>query len=143
MCKIKVIYLNWGYCGGFCIKFSYTDTKLYVAMPVNREIFNMQGKQRLTTGAFFCYVGQITNRDVMSIFLVDDRFLGNVIDVNKVYMSRLDIKYKRKKAFKKKYGCPITNRFRSRMSFFGGISRFQFKEMVCEGEYLIGISRFG
>lgn len=112
-------------------------------MPVNREIFNMQSKQRLTTGAFFCYVSQITNRDVMAIFLSDSRFIGNVIDVNKVYMSRLDIKYKRKKTFKKKYNCPITGRYRSRMSFFGGISRFQFKEMVCDGEYLVGISRFG
>lgn len=112
-------------------------------MPVNREIFNMQGKQRLTTGAFFCYVGQITNRDIISIFLADERFIDSVIDVNKVYTSRLDLKYKRKKAFKKKYNCPITGRYRARLSFFGGISRFQFKEMVCEGGYLIGISRFG
>lgn len=110
---------------------------------MNREIFNMQGKQRLTTGAFFCYVAQITNRDVTDIFLADDRFTTEVIDTNKVYMSRLDLKYKRKKVFKKKVNCPMTGRHRGKLGFFGGLSRFKFKEMVCDGQYLIGISRFG
>lgn len=112
-------------------------------MLLNREIFNTFGRQKLTTAAFFTYVGQITNRDVLGIFLSDSRFTEDAIDINKVYMSRLDIKYKRKKLFRQKLACPVTGRYRARLSFFGGISRFQFKEMVCEGQYLVGISRFG
>lgn len=112
-------------------------------MCLNKEIFNTPGRQKLTTAAFFSYVHRITNRDVLDIFLADERFVGSTIDTNKVFVSRLDLKYKRKKLFRNKYKCPVTGRYRARISFLGGLSRFQLKEMVVDGQYLVGISRHG
>lgn len=112
-------------------------------MYLNQEIFSSRYKQKMTTNAFFCYVAQITNKNIMEVLLTDTRFIDKVIDANKVYLVRLDLRYKRKKLFKNKYKCAITGRHRGNISFLGNISRFQLKEMVCEGQFLIGISRFG
>lgn len=112
-------------------------------MCYNGEIFSIKLRQKMTKNAFFSYVAQITNRNVMDILLSDKRFMENVIDSEKVYYMRLGLKYKKKKVFRKKYKCAITGRHRGNLSFFGHISRFQLKEMVCDGQFLIGVSRFG
>jgi len=112
-------------------------------MLYNKELFSSVKKQKMTTNAFFCYVGQITNNNIMNILLVDERFVNSVIDSDKVYQFRLNLKYKKKKLFQTKPKCIITGRHRAKIRFFGHISRFQLKEMVCEGKFLIGISRFG
>lgn len=97
----------------------------------------------MTEYAFFSYVGQITNNGVLEILLSDDRFINNVIDVDKVYQFRLTLKYKKNKLFSSKSKCIVTGRHRAKIRFLGSISRFQLKEMVCEGKFLVGISRFG
>lgn len=112
-------------------------------MFYNNEIFSSKKRQKMTANAFFSYVAQITNKNVGNILLSDSRFSDSIIDANKVYFFRLNLKFKKKKLFKDKQRCIITGRHRSNISFFGYISRFQLKEMVCEGKFLIGISRFG
>lgn len=112
-------------------------------MYYNDELFSIQKKQKVTKNAFFNYVGQITNKNIMEILLIDDRFTDIVIDSEKVYSLRLGLKYKKRKVFRKKYKCPLTNRQRGNLRFFGNISRFQLKELVCEGQFLIGITRSG
>lgn len=112
-------------------------------MYYNREIFSSVKKQKMTTSAFFSYVSQLTNNNIMNVLLSDDRFIDTVIDSEKVYQVRLTLKYKKKKLFQKKFNCIITGRHRAKISFLGGISRFQLKEMVCDGKMLVGISRFG
>jgi len=66
-------------------------------MLYNKELFSSVKKQKMTTNAFFCYVGQITNNNIMNILLVDERFVNSVIDSDKVYQFRLNLKYKKKK----------------------------------------------
>ena len=107
----------------------------------NIELFKMKKKQNITTNAFFSYVSQITNKNIINIFLSDIRFVNTIIDEEKVNTVRLSLKYKRNKAFKKKIKCIMTGRHRAKISFFGSISRFRLKEMVREGEYLVGITR--
>lgn len=114
-----------------------------MAINVNRDMFSSIKKRKLTSSAFFCYVSQITNNNIVGILLSDDRFINNVIDSEKVYHFRLNLKYKKKKLFKTKNSCIITGRNRAKIKFFGHISRFQLKEMVCDGKFLIGVSRFG
>jgi hypothetical protein len=65
-------------------------------MTINRELFLANKRQKMTVNAFFSYVAQITNRNVMPIFLTDNRFTESVIDANKVYLLRLKLKYKKK-----------------------------------------------
>jgi len=112
-------------------------------MIQNNELFSIKIRQKMTKNAFFSYVAQVTNKNVINILLSDSRFVNNVIDTEKVYFFRLSIKYNKKKIFRKKYKCAITGRHRGNISFFGRISRFQLKEMVCDGQFLIGISRCG
>lgn len=114
-----------------------------MAINVNRDMFSTIKKRKLTTNAFFCYVGQMTNNNIMDVLLSDDRFTDSIIDSEKVYHFRLTLKFRKKKIFQTKYNCIITGRHRAKIKFFGHISRFQLKEMVCEGKFLIGVSRFG
>jgi len=109
----------------------------------NRELYSSIKKQKMTENAFFCYIGQMTNNNIISILLSDDRFIDTVIDSSKVYFIRLSLKYKKKKLFIQKPKCILTGRQRSKIKFLGHISRFQLKEMVCDGKFLVGISRFG
>lgn len=112
-------------------------------MLINLEIFKLKKRQRITTNAFFSYVAQITNKNIIKLLTTDKRFNDIAIDINKIYLTRLKLKYIKKKVFKHKSKCPITGRYRGKLSFFGQISRFQLKEMTCDGRFLIGISRFG
>ena len=112
-------------------------------MFYNKDLFSSVKRQKMTEYAFFSYVGRITNNNAMSILLTDSRFVGNVIDTDKVYFMRLGLKYKKSKVFRVKSKCIITGRHRAKLSFFGQISRFQLKEMVCDGKFLVGVSRFG
>lgn len=112
-------------------------------MYYNRELFSSVKKQKMTENAFFSYVAQITNNSVIDILLSDERFIDNIIDYDKVYQFRLTLKYRKNKLFASKSNCIVTGRHRARIKFLGGISRFQLKEMVCDGKFLVGISRFG
>lgn len=112
-------------------------------MCYNNEIFSSKKRQKMTANAFFSYVAQITNKNVLDLFLTDDRFIIDVIDIDKVYDFRLNLKLKKKKVYSDKPSCNVTGRYRSNTRFFGYISRFQIKEMVCEAKFLIGVSRFG
>ena len=67
----------------------------------NVEIFSIKLRQKMTKNAFFSYVAQITNRNVMEVLLSDVRFVENVIDSEKVYYLRLNLKYKKKKFLEK------------------------------------------
>ena len=107
----------------------------------NIELFKMKKKQKITNYAFFSYVSQITNKNILNIFLSDQRFIDTVIDPEKVQTVRLKLKYKRNKAFKKKPSCIISGRHRAKIAFFGYISRFRLKEMVRESEFLFNITR--
>ena len=112
-------------------------------MYYNKDLFSSVRRQKMTENAFFSYVGQITNSGVIDLLLSDDRFADSIIDRDKVYQFRLTLKYKKNKMFRVKSNCIITGRHRANIRFLGHISRFQLKEMVCEGKFLIGISRFG
>jgi len=112
-------------------------------MLYNKELYSANKKQKMTTNAFKSYVSQITNSNIVKILLSDERFINTVIDTEKLYQVRLNLKYKKKKLFQSKSKCIITGRQRAKIRFLGNISRFQLKEMVCEGQFLIGISRFG
>lgn len=70
-------------------------------MVYNEELFSIKLRQKMTKNAFFSYVAQVTNRNVMDILLADERFLGTVIDTEKVYLLRLSLKYKKKKYLEK------------------------------------------
>lgn len=109
----------------------------------NKELYTSRKKQKMTKSAFISYVSQVTNNKVLDILSVDDRFTDKIIDSNKLYFLRLNLKYKKKKLFMEKSKCIITGRHRSKIRFLGQISRFQLKEMVCDGKLLVGISRFG
>ncbi len=112
-------------------------------MYYNKDLFSSAKRQKMTEYAFFSYVGQITNNGVMDLLLSDSRFVDSVIDSDKVYNLRLGLKFKKSKLFRVKSKCIITGRHRAKLSFLGQISRFQLKEMVCDGKFLIGVSRFG
>ena len=112
-------------------------------MYYKREWYTWKKNQKMTKSAFTSYVSQITNNQIMNILAVDDRFTDTVIDSNKLYLLRLNLKYKKKKLFIQKSKCIVTNRHRAKIRFLGSISRFQLKEMVCDGKLLVGISRFG
>lgn len=51
----------------------------------------------MTANAFFSYVAQITNKNVGNTLLSDSRFSDSIIDVDKVYFFRLNLKFKKKK----------------------------------------------
>lgn len=112
-------------------------------MCYNKELFSAVKRQKMTEYAFFSYVGRVTNNNVMDLLLTDSRFVDSIIDTDKVYHLRLGLKFKKSKVFRIKSKCIITGRHRAKLSFFGQISRFQLKEMVCDGKFLIGVSRFG
>lgn len=112
-------------------------------MYYNKDLFSSAKRQKMTEYAFFSYVAQITNNSITDLLLSDSRFVDNVIDTDKVYQLRLGLKFKKSKLFRVKSKCIITGRHRAKISFFGQISRFQLKEMVCDGKFLIGVSRFG
>jgi len=67
-------------------------------MLYNNEIFNSKKKQKMTSNAFFSYVAQITNKNLLDLILTDIRFIGSILDIDKVYLMRLNLKFKKKKA---------------------------------------------
>lgn len=78
-----------------------------------------------------------------TIFLTEDRFAISAIDDSKVQELKLKIKHKRKFIPSKKFFCPFTGRARFRSRFYGGLSRFAFRDLVKEGVFLAGVFRSG